>query len=177
VTSRSWAATAIYEEAFATGAGSPGHGTYLTQNNLSPDQSWQGRAVCQGFTAKHGAPEPTPSSATQRRSTLIQSPAQAARQGKIQQAVLATKDFDSYLGPIAFDEMWTLLYTVTGVSDVDGWPPLFVKATAARRDSTQEVGRVGRFWKPAFGPTSAPIRQQVAEWMSCSNSDHRPLNG
>ena len=126
----------IFEEAFATGAGAAAKGTYMTFNILSPDQlTGNGEQFVKDFTAKHGAPEATTIFGAVAAQIALDAIGRAGTKdrGKILQAVWATKDFDSYLGPIGFDANGdTTLYSVTAYQLGDAWPPTFLKAISSK---------------------------------------------
>ena len=123
---------AIFEEAFATGAGDAGNGTYLTFNILSPDQqTGAGAQFVKDFTAKHGAPEATTIFGAAVAQIVLDAIGRAGTEdrGKILQATWATKNLDTVLGPFSFDANGDpTTATISGYQLQAGWPPVFIKA-------------------------------------------------
>lgn len=128
----------VFEESWYEGTGEAGNGTYLTFGGVGPNEqtSEAGKKWVADYQAAHGGDDPPVygiyGAAAAQLAIDALTRAGTNDRYEVLKAVLATKDFESYLGKFSIQEDGdTSLAEATGYQVVDSWPPKFEKVLVA----------------------------------------------
>jgi len=129
----------VFEEAWYTGAGDAGNGTYLTFGGVGPNeqQSDAGKKWVADYKAAHGGDDPPVygiygAAAAQLALDTLNRATNPSDRWEVIKALFATTDFESYLGTFSITpDGDSTLAEATGYQIDASWPPRFEKVLVA----------------------------------------------